>query len=98
MHRNVMTTPDSRSVEGTEPSGTNAKTARLENMPRVTRLTDMNEYANASKPDQPLTGPVAFRRNRGGAEAVACAPLSAVVASVVILPPWAGCAHQDNVG
>src|SRR5512140_490099 len=36
-------------------------------MPRVTRFTDMNEYANASNPDQPFTRPVAFRRNSAGA-------------------------------
>src|SRR3954451_12570221 len=36
-------------------------------MPSVTRLTDMNEYENASKPDQPLTNPVAFLRNSDGA-------------------------------
>ena len=32
-------------------------------MPSVTRFTDMNEYANASNPDQPFTRPVAFLRN-----------------------------------
>ena len=37
-------------------------------MPSVTRLTDMNEYENASNPDQPLTRPVAFLRNSDGAE------------------------------
>ena len=36
-------------------------------MPSVTRLTDMNEYVNASNPDQPLTRPVAFLRNSDGA-------------------------------
>ena len=36
-------------------------------MPSVTRLTDMNEYENASNPDQPLTRPVAFLRNSDGA-------------------------------
>ena len=36
-------------------------------MPSVTRLTDMNEYVNASNPDHPLTRPVAFLRNRDGA-------------------------------
>ena len=39
-------------------------------MPSVTRLTDMNEYVNASKPDHPLTSPVAFLRNRDGAALV----------------------------
>jgi hypothetical protein len=28
----------------------------------------MNEYANASKPDHPLTSPVAFLRNKVGAD------------------------------
>src|SRR6185503_6909806 len=36
-------------------------------MPRQTRLTDMNAYTNASKPDQPFTSPVALRRNSDGA-------------------------------
>ena len=39
-------------------------------MPSVTRLTDMNEYENASNPDQPLTRPVAFLRNSDGAALV----------------------------
>ena len=39
-------------------------------MPSVTRFTDMNEYVNASKPDQPLTRPVAFLRNSDGAALV----------------------------
>src|SRR4029077_166038 len=51
-------------------------------MPSVTRFTDMNEYENASKPDQPFTRPVAFLRNSAGvafvSDAMGCLPLSSI--------------------
>ena len=65
--RNVTNTPEINSAGSTCPAGTNASTDRAKNSPSVTKLTDMNEYRNASNLDQPLTSPVALRRNRVGA-------------------------------
>src|SRR5215216_2073813 len=71
MTRNVMKTPEMSSAGKTCPVGTYPMTDRAKNSPSVTKLTDMNEYRNASNFDQPLTRPVAFRRNRPGASLTA---------------------------
>src|SRR5512132_3554138 len=71
MTRNVTNTPEINNAGRTLPVGTNASTDRAKNRPSVTKLTDMNEYRNASNLDQPLTRPVAFRRNRPGASLTA---------------------------
>src|SRR5689334_4943490 len=39
-------------------------------MPSATRFTDINEQANASNPDQPVTSTDAVRRNSAGALAI----------------------------
>src|SRR5262245_668292 len=66
MTRNVMNTPEMSNAGRTWPVGTNARTDNAKNSPSVTKLTDMNEYRNASNLDQPFTSPVALRRNRDG--------------------------------
>ena len=65
-----MNTPESSSAGSTWPVGTKARTESAKNKPSVTKLTDMNEYTNASKRDQPFTNPVALRRNRVGASPI----------------------------
>src|SRR3989337_747232 len=53
------------------------------------RLTDRNEYTNASNRDHPFTSPVAFRRKTGGAASVpaAMAPLLSARDQLVVLDP-----------
>src|SRR5437899_11410532 len=64
--RNVMNTPEISNAGRTCPVGTNARTDSAKNKPSVTKLTDMNEYRNASNFDHPFTRPVALRRNSVG--------------------------------
>src|SRR5512133_3978577 len=71
MTRNVTNTPEINNAGRTLPVGTNARTDSAKNRPSVTKLTDMNEYRNASNLDQPLTSPVGFRWKSPGASLTA---------------------------
>src|SRR5947209_4002010 len=65
--RNVTKTAEIRMAGITCPVGLYPRNSHAPNMAIVTTFTDMNEYTNASNLDQPLTSPVALRRNRVGA-------------------------------